>query len=130
MIFDTDVLIWYLRGDARAVKVIDECSARVASVVSWMELIQGARARAEIRTIRRSLRNLDFRLIPIDEPVSHLAATLMEEHAPSLGLEVADALIAATARASALPLVTGNVRHYRGIPGLEVKAFRPARTSK
>jgi predicted nucleic acid-binding protein len=58
--------------------------------------------------------------------MSHLAATLMEEHALPHGLQVADALIAATARETMSVLATGNVRHFRVIPRLELKAFRPS----
>jgi hypothetical protein len=66
----------------------------------------------------------------ISEPVSHLAATLMEEFSTRAGLHVTDALIAATARETAETLVTGNVRHFRAIPQLELKAFRPAATER
>jgi len=48
----------------------------------------------------------------------------VEEHALKDGLQVADALIAATAREHGLILATGNVRHFRSIPTLSLKAFR------
>lgn len=57
--------------------------------------------------------------------MSHLAASLMEAHAVRSGLQLADALIAATARETGETLATGNVRHFRPIPGLLLKAFRP-----
>ena len=90
-----------------------------------MELFQGARSRSEIKIIRRFLQENAFRVIPLNEPISHLAATLMEEHALSGGLQIPDALIAATARETGSALATANVRHFRVIPGLEVKPFRP-----
>ena len=65
-------------------------------------------------------------MLPINESVSHLAATLVEEYTLKDGVQLADALIAATARASASVLITGNVRHFRSIPALELKSFRPA----
>ena len=88
-----------------------------------MELFQGARDRVELRVIRRFLQENDFHVIPLNEPMSHLGATLMEEHALSSGLQIADALIAATARETGSPLATGNVRHFRSIAGLELKVF-------
>ena len=125
MIFDTDVLIWFFRGNRRAADFIESQNIRRMSIVSLMELFQGARSRDEIKVIRRFIQENGFQVIPLNEPISHLAATLMEEHALSGGLQVADALIAATARETGSPLATANVRHFRAIPGLELKAFHP-----
>jgi predicted nucleic acid-binding protein len=43
----------------------------------------------------------------------------------SHSLELADALIAATALNSGLPLLTANDKHYRMIDGLNLHVFRP-----
>jgi predicted nucleic acid-binding protein len=126
VIFDTDVLIWFFRGDRRAAELIESQASREMSIVSLMELFQGARSRSELNIIRRFVQENAFRVIPLTEPISHLAATLIEEHALSGGLQVADALIAATARETGSVLATANIRHFRAIPGLELKAFRPA----
>ncbi len=125
MIFDTDVLIWFFRGDRRAAESIESQTSREMSIVSLMELFQGARSRTEIKVIRRFVQENGFRVIPLTEPISHLAATLIEEHALGGGLQVADALIAATARQTGSVLTTGNVRHFRAIAGLELKPFHP-----
>src|SRR4029077_4977582 len=98
MIFDTDVLIWFFRGNQAAAELLDGQAERALSIVSMMELYQGARSRQESRAIRQFLQNNNFRVIPINESISHLAATLVEDHALKDGLGVADALIAATAR--------------------------------
>jgi len=125
VIFDTDVLIWFFRGDRRAAELIESVPEREASIISLMELIQGARSRGEIRVIRHFFRENVVRLIAVNESVIHAVVSLMEEHAMSSGLQVADALIAATAREAGSALTTGNVRHFRVIPGLELKTFRP-----
>ena len=126
MIFDTDVLICFFRGDRRAAEWIESQTSREMSIVSLMELFQGARTRSELKIIRRFVQENGFRVLPLTEAISHLAATLMEEHALSGGLQVADALIAATARHTGSVLTTANVRHFRLIPGLELKSFQPA----
>ncbi len=125
MIFDTDVLIWFFRGDRRAAELIESQTNREMSIVSLMELFQGARSRSELKVIRRFVQENGFRVIPLTEPISHLAATVMEEHGLSGGLQVADSLIAATARETGSVFTTGNVRHFRAIAGLELKAFHP-----
>lgn len=43
MIFDTDVLIGATRGDPSAGRVIDVTTNRALSIISFMELLQGAR---------------------------------------------------------------------------------------
>jgi len=125
VIFDTDILIWCFRGNPRALEMIGSEQERALSIVSFMELVQGARSLVEVREIRRFLRDNTFRILPLDEAMSHLAASLMEVHAVRSGLQVADALIAATARGHGEILATGNIRHFRPVAGLRLKTFRP-----
>jgi predicted nucleic acid-binding protein len=124
MIFDTDVLVWALRGNLRAARAIDAASNRGLSIVSFMELMQGARSKDEGRQIRRSLRELRFRILPLSEPIGVAAAAIIEEHALAHGIQVADALVAATAMENDEPLCTGNVKHFRPIASLLRVAFR------
>ena len=49
----------------------------------------------------------------------------MEEFVLAYRLGVEDALIAATALERQDALATGNDKHFRMIPGLELKVFRP-----
>jgi predicted nucleic acid-binding protein len=126
MIFDTDVLIWFFRGNQKAVQILEAEAARSISIVTLMELYQGARSHTEVPAIRAFFHENSFRVLPINETISHLAATLVEEHALKHGVRLADALIAATARETASVLVTGNVRHFRAIPALQLRQFRPA----
>jgi len=41
MIIDTDVLIWYMKGNKKAYKVIEMAGDFFISVVTYMELVQG-----------------------------------------------------------------------------------------
>ena len=124
MIFDTDVLIWFLRGNPKAMREIEQASPRTVSIVSVMELYQGARSRQEIRQIAGFLQAYEFRIAPLTETIGERALALIEDHAMRDGLQVADALIAATTLQAREALVTGNSRHFRRIPKLEVRAFR------
>lgn len=125
MIFDTDVLIWFFRGHPKAAHLLESESERATLIVSVTELYQGARSSEEITAMRHFFQENAFRVVPISEAVSHLAATLVEEHCLQDGVQLADALIAATARETGSVLATGNVRHFRSMPALQLKAFRP-----
>lgn len=127
MIFDTDVLIWFFRGNLAAARMIDADSDRSVSIVSVMELIQGSKSKDEVATIRRFLKENRFETIPLSEAISYGAAALMEDHSHSDGLQVADALIAATVREHGDVLATANVRHFRKITGVRLRAFLPGR---
>jgi hypothetical protein len=125
MLFDTDVLIWVLRGKSRAAKVVDDADARSVSVVTYMELLQGARDKTEVREIKSFLANFQFAMRPLTENIGHRASIYLEEYALSVSMSMADALIAATAIEANEPLMTGNTKHYRAIKKLELKRFQP-----
>ena len=125
MIFDTDVLIWCLRGNLRATKVIDSASNPSISVVSYMELMQGARDRREVSVIRSFLKDIGFQILPLAEEIGHRASIYVEEYALSSGLMLADALVASTAVHTQQTLCSGNAKHFRIVTELELKVFKP-----
>ena len=51
---------------------------------------------------------------------------LLDRHALADGLQLGDALIAATALEYGLPLLTSNIKHFSPIEGLSVERFDPA----
>ena len=128
MIFDSDVLIWLSRGDRDAIAWVDSTPDRALSVITLMEILQGARSKTEMKQTQESLRSLGFRVLPLSEPIGHLAAGLIEEHALAHGLQMPDALIAATAIEAGEVLATANLRHFRPIRRLASKPFHPRRT--
>jgi predicted nucleic acid-binding protein len=78
-----------------------------------MELVVGCRNAAELARLKRFLRR--FLVLPVSDPVSHRAYSLMQSFTLSHGL-----LMAATALEHGLPLYTRNVRHFHMITGLPV----------
>jgi len=125
MLFDTDILIWTLRGHAKAADRIARCTKRFTSAVSYMELLKGARDKNEQREIKKFLHCYGFEILPITENISHRAVIYMEEFAIKSGIDMPDALIAATACETPLPLVTGNYKDYKDIPDIELSIFKP-----
>ncbi len=125
MIFDTDVLVWALRGSAKAAATLEESDRRDISVVTYMELIQGARDRREIRALKAFLTDWGFQVLPLTANIGHRAAIYMEEYRLKAAICMADALLAATAVEMELTLCTGNQKHYRSISELDIRVFRP-----
>lgn len=125
MLVDTDVLIWVLRGNAKAAHAVETAEQRCVSIVSFMELLQGARDKQEVKTIKSFLVDLQFKLLPLTENIGHRASIYMEEYGLAVSMSMADALIAAAAVESNQPLLTGNDRHYKPIKELDIRRFRP-----
>ena len=125
MLFDTDVLIWALRGSKKAAKEIDNDESRFVSAVNYMELMQGARNKREQIMLKQFLNELDFVVLPITEAISHRAMVFIEEYALQSGIQLADALVFATACEHSLTLCSANQKHFRNIQSLDSKVFKP-----
>ena len=125
MLFDTDVLIWVFRGNSRAAAIVDLAERRYLSIVTYMELLQGARSRAEVKAIKAFLADCGFETLPLSENIGHRASIYLEECGLKVAMCPADALVAATAVEAKLALCTANRRHYKPISELELKLFRP-----
>lgn len=124
---DTDVLIWYMRGNQKAKKVIDQLGAFYISSVNYMELLQGIRNKEELRSLRHFLTQRQIQISHVSEEVSQKALNYMEEYSLSHNLRMADAMIAATALILGVTLLTANSKHYVPIKGIQIKQFRPGR---
>jgi len=125
MLFDTDVLIRVLRGNAKAAKAVDAAATRAVSTVTYMELLQGARDKRELKAIRSFLTDLQFHVLPLTENIGHRASIYMEQYGLSVAISMADALVAAAAVEAGQTLCTANRKHYRPIKDLGLKLFRP-----
>ena len=125
MLVDTDVLIWFMRGNDKAAAAINALPQVLLSAVTYIELVQGLRNKRELKALRTSLTALEARILPITEAISNKAMFYVEQHFHSHSLRLADALIAATAVENAMSLLTGNAKHYAPITDVELKRFRP-----
>ena len=124
MLIDTDVLIWLLRGKASARRTVADPRNPATSVITWMELVQGMRDKHELQLLRRTTLEQGWRVLPLDEAIGHRATVYVEGYALSHGIELADALIAASAVEGAMPLLTANVKHFKIIPEPELVRYR------
>ena len=125
MVIDTDVLIWYMKGNEKAYKAIENSRNFFISVVSYMELVQGMRNKAELDNLRKALLVWNSKILYISEETSIKAMFFVEQHYLSHSIQLADALIGATAVTHGLPILTGNDKHYRVLKDVKIKKFRP-----
>jgi len=126
MLVDTDVLIWHLRGYAQATRRLDELPALTISTVSYFEVLQGMRNKTEFVAVQKMLQRRRAKVLPLTEAITHRATDLMQALTLSHGLQMGDALIAATALEHGLAVLTGNMRHFAAVPGLAVEPFSAA----
>jgi predicted nucleic acid-binding protein len=129
MLVDTDVLIWYLKGNHSAQQEIDSLSGFFISVVTYIELLQELRNKRELVALRRSLRTWNTKVLYISEEISAKALFYVEQYYLSHAVQLADALIGATAVANGLELLSGNVKHYRILKDISLIEFKPHKST-
>lgn len=127
VIFDTDILIWYFRGNEKARRCIQsvEKTKRWISSLTLMELFQGCRNQSEILDIQAFVAENITHISHPKTSISEKAIHLVGQYTLSHGLRVIDALIASSALLNRARLATGNERHFSFIPGLELLPFKP-----
>ena len=124
ILVDTDVLIWYLRGNQNAKKIIHSLAEFSISCVTHIELVQEMRNKDELRLFQKTLKQWNTKTIYISEEISAKALFYVEEYFLSHSMELADALIASTATTYGMKLLTANDKHYKIIKELELDIFR------
>ena len=125
MLIDTDVIIWYMRGNTNSQNALEKNKGFRMSVITYMELVQGLRNKNELAALRKALKSWDTKIIYITEEISSKAMFYVEQHYLSRSMQLADALIGATAVSHGLPLLTGNAKHYKVIKDAKLSKFKP-----
>jgi predicted nucleic acid-binding protein len=124
VLIDTDVLIWYLRGNENAQKIVEANIPFKISAVTYFELMQGMKNKSELKILQKFLKTRAIEIIQINENISSRAMFLIEDYCLSHSMEMGDALIAATTLENQEILLTANDRHYNYIPNLQVQKFK------
>ncbi len=120
-VLDTNAIIYYLGGDARAMPTIHNVFAEhvpvYVSAITEVELFSFNRLTAEDeRLLELLIKTLS--VIPVDSQIARLAAVTRR----SSRLPLPDSIIAATALFTGSTLLTRNVRDFRKIPSLSLRA--------
>jgi predicted nucleic acid-binding protein len=118
---DTGVFIFWYRGEPKAKLFFRNPNIDIYySRMTRKELLRPPISDAERQRMLMMLGTL--RQVNPDAAVTDAYTSLLRRY-PNLQHHLADTLIAATAMAKNLPLVTTNVRHFNGIAEIEVVSF-------
>jgi hypothetical protein len=112
VLFDTSVLIAHLRGDRRATDLLLSMPTldRMASVLARVEVEGGMRSgeRVSVAGLMDGLR-----LLQVTDAIARRAGEHLRRYRRShTGIDLVDYVIAATAEAYDVPLLTLNTRHF------------------
>jgi predicted nucleic acid-binding protein len=114
VLFDTNILIDYLRGVPQARAEADRHADRAVSIVSWMEVMAGSTAANEADAHSFLL---NFSTLPLGAEGAEQAFLLRRNNR----IKLPDAMIQATAEAAGRLLVTRNTRSFpAGTPGVRI----------
>ena len=114
-LFDTNILIDYLNGRPEAQAEIDRHRQRLISVITWMEVLAGARSEEEEDVIEMFLR--DFTLVELSRPIARAAVSLRRTRR----VRLPDAIIWATAQHESALLISRNTKDFPAAePGIRV----------
>ncbi len=113
-LFDTNILIDFLNGHDEARREIQSASDKSISIVTWIEVMAGAKPETEEAC--RLLLGV-FQTLPLSPLIAERAVMLRR----TTRLKLPDAVILASAQIAAAELVTRNTRDFaEGSPGVRI----------
>lgn len=119
---DTNAIIYYLKGDPRVGSIIKGIIANgtslYVSTITEVELFAFSALSLQERDAIEQLL-LTVMIISLDSRVAHVAGALRRQY----GTKVPDSIIAATALVTHTILVTRNVKDFKNIPNISLKAI-------
>lgn len=118
-VFDSDVLIDFLRGQADAVAYFETLTGPLlVSPISVSELYAGVPEGTERAVLDGMLD--EFAIVPVDAEIAIRGGLFKRAYAKSHNLALPDCLIAATAASRGASLVTLNAKHFPMLPDVLV----------
>ena len=123
-LFDTNILIDHLKGLQAATVVLQRCiesKIRLAcSVITVTELMSGLRNEDEQQQLELFLSGFEKLDVTLD--IACQAGQYVNQFRKSHGVNIADAIIAATAKLNNIKLYTLNTKHY---PMSDITVIKP-----
>jgi predicted nucleic acid-binding protein len=110
MIVDTNIIIDFLKGHKHAIEFITTHTPVYISVVVVSELFSGVNNKREMKEIREFLSFVE--VVDVTEEIARKAGLLRQKYFKSHGIEIPDALIAATANHLKVPVASLDKKHF------------------
>lgn len=120
--FDTNVIIYYLKGDKKVSsqieEVLNDSSSIYISTITEVELFGFSKiTEKEAYQIEKILETVS--IIPLDSRIARMAARIRQLYK----LKIADSVIAATVLFTGSVLVTRNVKDFSKVTDLQIKSI-------
>jgi len=118
---DTNVIIEILKGNEKTITIIESIGLEniAISSVTVMELYFGALNKKELSKIKKYLKAIN--IVHFDNDISELAVSMIESYSKSHGLQIPDAIIAATVMSYEMKLFTLNLKNFKYIDRLNLQ---------
>ena len=123
---DTDILSEFLRGNSKVIAKVDEHLKEFGfislSIITYYEILNGLLYKDARKQLTRFEDFVELnKVIPLTLRTAKIAATIQADLRKK-GTEIGhtDTLIAGTAIASEMQLITNNTDHFKRIKGLEI----------
>ena len=118
ILLDTDVLVDFFRGHSKAVSFVNAHSHRIVlSSIVVAELYAGVKGDAEQVALENFISL--FLVVPISAEIAKAGGLYKRDYGKSHGIGLADAILAATAKAENAELKTLNTKHYPMLKSLK-----------
>lgn len=120
ILIDTNIFIEIFRDNLKVIEFFDTLNKNelAISIITYAELIFGARNKVEKQMIEKHLSGLH--IFHLDNNISIIFIKLIKDYCLSHKLNIPDALIASSAISSNSTLLTLNVKDFHYIPELRL----------
>lgn len=116
ILFDTNIFIDMLNGVHEATAELGHYDDPAISVITYMELLSGTIPRPQDKTVLDAVL-AEFTVLQVDtQVVEHAISIRGKSLLTPPKIKLPDAIIAATALALQMPLITRNVKDFAGAP--------------
>lgn len=118
ILIDTNIFVDHLRNFLPAVKYFEALSTQkvLFSAITEAELLAGNENKIPKKRDLLLRHLLQWKKISVSNPIAMTAGDICRDH----GLDVPDAIIAASALHNHATLLTRNIKDFKSVPGLKV----------